>query len=81
MCVYLKSVCFFVLVLQVGCKQMDGTFLSFQFQSLKNPRLEEGVEALLKVASALRTLKTSYGISHARVKGSEALTWKTTQIT
>ncbi|KAK8381478.1 hypothetical protein O3P69_018508 [Scylla paramamosain] len=40
-----------------------------EFEGLRDLRVEEGVEALLEVASALRTLKTSYGIFHNRVNG------------
>ncbi|MPC35904.1 Valine--tRNA ligase [Portunus trituberculatus] len=40
-----------------------------EFEGMRDTRVEEGVEALLEVASALRTLKTSYGIFHNRVNG------------
>lgn len=41
-----------------------------EFKGVRNLRVEEGVETLLEVASALRTLKTSYGIAHDKVTGS-----------
>lgn len=49
--------------------------VSLQFEGMRDLSVEEGVEALLEVASALRTLKTSYGIFHNRVNGMESKNW------
>lgn len=46
-------------------------FFLFQFKGVRDLRVEEGVESMLEVVSALRALKTSYGIAHDRVTGME----------